>query len=58
MYAQATNQPKFQVFAETDRQFFFNVVDAQLTFDPGPNGQAAGVSLHQNGAKMPAKRIE
>ncbi len=58
LYAQATNQPKFPVYAKSDREFFFKVVDAQLTFEPGPSGKAVSLTLQQNGAHMPAKRIE
>lgn len=57
LFAQATNQPKFQVFPEGERDYFFKVVDAQITFEPGA-GKAASLTLHQNGANMPAKRID
>ena len=51
-YAQLPGQPKFLVFAETDRDFFFKMPDAQLTFevDRGDQqGVAARVTIHQNG---------
>jgi CubicO group peptidase (beta-lactamase class C family) len=51
-YAQLTGQPRFEIFAEGERQFFLKAVDAQLTFD----ADAAQVTLHQNGRDMPAKR--
>jgi serine-type D-Ala-D-Ala carboxypeptidase/endopeptidase len=37
-------------------EFFYTVVDAQLTFIPGDDGKAKQVILHQNGQDMPAKR--
>ncbi len=58
LYAQATDQPRFEIFAESPREFFLKVVDAQLTFVVDANGRANGVVLHQNGADQPAKRME
>ena len=57
-YTQLTGQPKFEVFAESDRKFFLKVVDAQLTFDVDAQGAATQVTLHQNGRDQPAKRID
>ena len=58
LYAQATNQPRFEIFAESEREFFFKVVDAQLTFVVDANGRATSIVLHQNGANAPGNRIE
>jgi CubicO group peptidase (beta-lactamase class C family) len=58
LYAQATSQPRFEIFAEGERDFFLKVVDAQLTFVVDANGRATSVVLHQNGADQPAKRME
>lgn len=55
--AQLTGQPKFQIFAESDRDFFLKVVAAQLTFDVNAQGEATQVTLHQNGRDMVAKRL-
>src|SRR5678809_466495 len=57
-YTQLTGQPKFEVFAESDRKFFLKVVDAQLTFDVDPQGVATQTTLHQNGRDQVAKRID
>jgi D-alanyl-D-alanine-carboxypeptidase/D-alanyl-D-alanine-endopeptidase len=58
LYAQATGQPRFEIFAEGARDFFFKDFDAQLTFVVDANGRATGLVLHQNGADHPAKRME
>jgi serine-type D-Ala-D-Ala carboxypeptidase/endopeptidase len=58
LYLQATGQPKFQLFAETDRDFFLNEVDAQVTFVTDLAGRATKAILHQNGIDQDAKRIE
>src|SRR5271157_1747071 len=57
LYAQATNQPKLPIFPEGERDFFYKAVDAQITFETDANGRATSLTLHQNGANMPAKRI-
>jgi D-alanyl-D-alanine-carboxypeptidase/D-alanyl-D-alanine-endopeptidase len=51
-FAQLTGQPKFEIFAESERGFFLKVVDAQLTFEDG------ALVLHQNGRDQRAKRVE
>ena len=58
LFAQATGQPKFQIFPESERDFFLKVVDAQITFETDSTGRATSLTLHQNGANMPAKRIQ
>ena len=52
LYAQATGQPRFEIFPESETEFFYKVVDAQITFGD------QSLVLHQNGMNMPAKRIE
>ena len=58
LFTQLTGQPKFEVFAESDKDFFLKVVDAQLTFETDAAGKAVAVVLHQNGANQRAPRIE
>ena len=58
LFAQATGQPKFEVFPESDRDFFYRVVDAQITFVTDSQGHATELILHQNGLNQHAKRIE
>jgi D-alanyl-D-alanine carboxypeptidase len=58
LFAQATGQPKSQIFPESEREFFLKVVDAQITFETDISGRATSLMLHQNGAEMPAKRVQ
>ncbi len=37
---QATNQPKFPIFAESETEFFLKVVDAQIEFFKNDKGEA------------------
>src|SRR5271163_4585355 len=58
LFVQATGQPNFEVFAEGDRDYFYKVVDAQITFVTDAEGRATGLILHQYGSDVPAKRTE
>ncbi len=57
-YAQATGQPEAEIFAESESEFFYKVVDAQLTFVRGPDGRAALLVLHQGERDIRARRVE
>jgi D-alanyl-D-alanine-carboxypeptidase/D-alanyl-D-alanine-endopeptidase len=58
LFVQATNQPKFEVFPEGDRDYFLKVVDAQITFVTDGKAPATELILHQSGSDQRAKRIE
>jgi CubicO group peptidase (beta-lactamase class C family) len=58
LFTQLTGQPKFEMFAESDRDFFLKVVDAQLTFESDSQGKVTDLILHQNGRNQTAKRTE
>jgi len=57
LYAQATGQGKAEIYAEGEREFFYKVVDAQITFVTDAQGRATQLILHQNGRDLPAKRV-
>lgn len=56
--AQLTGQPAFEIFAESEKDFFLKVVDAQLTFETDAGNKTMAVVLHQNGIDQRAPRIE
>ncbi len=56
LMVQATNQAEYPVFADSDTTFHYTVVDAQLTFEIGADGQAMAVTLHQHGREMRGAR--
>ncbi len=58
LYVQATGQPKLEIFAEGEKDFFLKVVDAQISFTPEGQGKARELVLHQNGAHQTARRVE
>jgi CubicO group peptidase (beta-lactamase class C family) len=49
LMAQATNQPKFPVFPESQTKFFLKVVDAEVEFFTDDKGQVSYLILHQAG---------
>jgi serine-type D-Ala-D-Ala carboxypeptidase/endopeptidase len=57
-FTQATGQPKIEIFAETEREYFLKVVDAQISFVIDGSGHATELILHQGGLYQRAKRIE
>ena len=57
-FVQLTGQPTFEIFAESEKDYFLKVVDAQLTFETDAQNKAVAVVLHQNGMDQRAPRIE
>ena len=56
LFAQATGQPEFEIFAESEAEFFLKVVDAQISFVSSEDGGAPSLVLHQGGRDSPGKR--
>jgi D-alanyl-D-alanine carboxypeptidase len=60
LFAQATGQPKFEIFPLAENRFFLKAVDAEIEFlrtpDGTPQGKVTGLVLHQNGRDLPGKR--
>ena len=57
LFAQPTAQPKFQIFPESEIEFFLKVVDAQIVFVKDPTGRVDQIILNQGGARIPGKRV-
>ena len=58
LFVQATGQPRFELFAEGEKDYFLKVVDAQVTFEISGQGNATGLVLHQNGRDVSGKRTD
>ncbi|WP_338721396.1 serine hydrolase [Devosia sp. XK-2] len=56
LFAQLTGQDAFEIFPESETQFFYKVTDAQITFDVN-NGDVKSLILHQNGQNIPALKL-
>ncbi|KQX38849.1 hypothetical protein ASD04_09375 [Devosia sp. Root436] len=57
LFAQLTGQERFEIFPESEKRYFFRVVDAQITFADPVDGAAPALTLHQNGQNMTAIRV-
>jgi CubicO group peptidase (beta-lactamase class C family) len=56
LIVQATGQAAFRVWASAADEFFWKVVDAQVTFTRGADGKVDGLILHQGGRDQRAAR--
>ncbi len=58
LFAALTGQQTFEVHPYSDRDFFYTIVAAQLSFVVGADGKATAVVLHQNGRDRSAERVD
>ena len=57
LYGQGTGQPRFELFAKSDTEFYLTVVDAQIKFKV--NGEVVeSLMLHQSGQDIPGKKVK
>ena len=56
LFAQATGQPQFELFAESKTKFFLKVVKASVDFHRNDNGEVNALTLHQGGRSMKANK--
>jgi hypothetical protein len=58
LFSVATGQPQCELFPESERLFFYTVVEAEITFPKNANGKVTELILNQNGQTMKATRID
>ena len=58
LMAQATGQPKVEIFPESETKFLLRVVDAQITFVKDESGRVTNLILHQSGRDVPGKKVK
>ena len=58
LLAQMTGQPKFEIFPRSETEFFWKIVNAQVTFVKNDKGQVSKIIHHQAGAEIQASKIE
>jgi hypothetical protein len=58
IFAQATGQPQFELFAESATTFFLKVVKASVEFKLNEKGVVTGLVLNQGGQQIPGKKVE
>lgn len=57
IFVQATGQSRAEIFPLSETKFYAKVVDAQFEFSKDEKGVVTGLTLFQNGQKMPASKI-
>jgi len=57
LYAQATGQPRAEIFPAGPYDYFLKVVEASLTFEKGSDGKVNRLVLHQGGRDLPGRRL-
>lgn len=57
LYAQLTGQAAAPVYASAKDEFFYTIVDAQLSFKRNKQNKVVALVLHQNGESHRAKRL-
>jgi len=58
VYAQLTNQPKFDIYPKSPTDYYWKIVDAQVTFVKDSSGKVTKAIHHQNGGSLEAPKIE
>lgn len=57
LFAQVTGEDRFPIFAESETEFFYRVVDAQISFERDETGVVTGLVLHQGGQNVPVRKV-
>jgi hypothetical protein len=58
LFAQLTGQPKHEIFPKSETEFFWKVVNAQVTFVKDKSGKVTKAVHEQSGQKFEAPRME
>ncbi|MBA3767969.1 MAG: DUF3471 domain-containing protein, partial [Acidobacteria bacterium] len=58
LMAQATGQPKLELFPESPTRFFMKEAAVQIGFVVDGSGKATSLVLYQGGRQVPAKKIK
>jgi serine-type D-Ala-D-Ala carboxypeptidase/endopeptidase len=56
LYVELTGQPAAPVYPSARDEFFYKIVEAQITFDRNASGAVTALTLHQNGQTIRAAR--
>ncbi len=57
LMAHLYGQAKYALYAESEKKFFFKVVDAQITFNVNDKGVVESLTMYQGGGEMLGKKI-
>ena len=57
VFAQLGGQPRFEIYPQSETEFFWKVVDAQVTFVKDATGKVVSATHHQSGMTIHAPRL-
>jgi hypothetical protein len=57
LYAQLIGQPRFRVYPQSDKTFYWRIVPAKVDFETDEAGKVTKLTLHQNGKDTTGRRI-
>ena len=58
LFAQSPGGPEVPIYPESEKQFFYKAVDAQITFVTDGTSHATGLVFRHGGSEVPAQRID
>ncbi|HEY2782251.1 MAG TPA: DUF3471 domain-containing protein [Steroidobacteraceae bacterium] len=58
LFAQFAGRPSLAIYPESEQQFFYTAMNAQITFVTGGDGAATGLIFHHGGREVSARRIQ
>jgi CubicO group peptidase (beta-lactamase class C family) len=58
LFYQEGDEPKSEMFPESDRQFFSKMNDDEFTFEVDAQGRATRIVFHADGRDIPVKRVD
>ncbi|HGJ66829.1 TPA: DUF3471 domain-containing protein [bacterium] len=58
LLAQLAGQPEFEIFPKSENEFFWKVVDAQVTFVKNEKGEVTHIIHHQGGREINAPKLK
>jgi CubicO group peptidase (beta-lactamase class C family) len=58
LFVQENDEPKQELAAESERQFFSKTADDEYTFEVNSQGRATVMTLHTDGKDIPIRRID
>ena len=58
LFVQPTDQPRIEIFPESETNYFVKEVDLQLHFQVGSDGLVTGVTVLEGNQEIPAQKIQ
>ena len=56
IFGQATGQGIAEIFPSETDEFYYKIVDAQISFNRNADSMIEGLTLHQGGQNIPGKK--